>query len=255
VSEHSRVRVEVVDDDAIGLVTLSDPDHRNALSLEMTRDLADAVGQVLDLGVGALVLAADPPVFCAGGSLDDLLTPRAPLAEMYAGFLALANAPVVTIAAVGGAAVGAGVNLPLACDVILASPEARFDPRFLDVGIHPGGGHLWRLEQRLGRQAAAALSLCGESLNGEEAERKGLAWRCVPGDQLLETALGMARRVASRPGDVVRRAKATLDASLAIDNSAEAIALELEAQQWSMDQPEFTARVRALRARLDRSQD
>ena len=144
-------------DDAIGVVTLADPDHRNVLSLELTRDLAAAVAHVLDGGVAAIVLTAEPPVFCAGGSLDDLLAPRAPLAEMYAGFLALAQAPVVTIAAVGGAAVGAGVNLPLACDVILASPEARFDPRFLDIGIHPGGGHLWRLEQRVGRQAAAAL--------------------------------------------------------------------------------------------------
>ncbi len=78
----------------------------------MTRDLATAVDHVLDLGLQAIVLAAEPPVFCAGGSLDDLLAPRAPLAEMYAGFLALAAAPVVTIAAVGGAALGAGVNLP-----------------------------------------------------------------------------------------------------------------------------------------------
>ena len=70
-SEHSRVRVEVVDD-AIVVVTLADPDHRNALSLEMTRDLAAAVAQVLDIGVGALVLTAEPPVFCAGGSLDEV---------------------------------------------------------------------------------------------------------------------------------------------------------------------------------------
>jgi enoyl-CoA hydratase len=253
-SDHPLVRVELVDD-AIGLLTLADPDHRNALSLEMTRDLATAVAHVLDLGVGAVVLTAEPPVFCAGGSLDELLTPRAPLAEMYVGFRALANAPVVTIAAVGGAAIGAGVNLPLACDVILASTEARFDPRFLDIGIHPGGGHLWRLEQRVGRQAAAALSLCGEMLSGDEAERKGLAWRCVRADELLDTALGLARRVVSRPRAVVERAKATLDASLAVDNSADALALELDAQQWSMEQPEFHERVRAMQARLDRSKD
>ncbi len=253
-SEHPLVRVEMVDD-AIGLLTLADPDHRNALSLEMTRDLAAAVADALGLGAAALVLTADPPVFCAGGSLDDLLEPRAPLEEMYVGFLAVANAPVVTIAAVDGAAIGAGVNLPLACDVILASPEARFDPRFLDIGIHPGGGHLWRLEQRVGRQAAAALSLCGESLSGEEAESKGLAWRCVPADELVDTALRLARRVVSRPRAVVERAKATLDASLAVDNSADAVALELDAQQWSMEQPEFHERVRAMQARLDRSKD
>ena len=96
------------------------------------------------------MLTAEPPVFCAGGSLDALLSRDVPLAACYAGFLALADAPVPTIAAVASPAIGAGVNLPLACDVILAAPGARFDPRWLDVGIHPGGGHLWRLAQRIG---------------------------------------------------------------------------------------------------------
>jgi enoyl-CoA hydratase len=177
------------------------------------------------------------------------------LADMYAGFVALATAPIVTIAAVDGAAIGAGVNLPLACDVILASPEATFDPRFLDIGIHPGGGHLWRLEQRVGRQAAAALSLCGESLDGAEAERKGLVWRCVPSDALLDTALGLARRVVSRPRAVIERAKVTLDASLTVSRSEDAIALELDAQAWSMGQPEFHQRVAALKERLARRAD
>ena len=107
-------------------------------------------------GAGAVVLTAEPPVFCAGGSLDALLSRDVPLAASYDGFLALANAPVPTIAAIDVAAIGAGVNLPLACDVILAAPSARFDPRWLDVGIHPGGGHLWRLFQRVGTQGAAA---------------------------------------------------------------------------------------------------
>src|SRR5580692_6166608 len=70
---------------------------------------------------------------------------------------ALSAAPVPTIAAVATPAIGAGVNLPLACDIILAAPGARFDPRWLDVGIHPGGGHLYRLAERIGPQGAAAL--------------------------------------------------------------------------------------------------
>jgi enoyl-CoA hydratase len=250
----SLVRAEVVEG-AIGLLTLADPANRNALRLEMTRDLAAAVRDTLDRGVGAIVLTAEPPVFCAGGSLDDLLEPRAELSEMYAGFLALADAPVVTIAAVNGPALGAGVNLALACDVILASPEARFDPRFLDLGIHPGGGHLWRLVQRVGRQGAAALSLCGDVLDGEEAAAKGLAWRCVAADELLDAALGCARRVVSRPPAAVARTKASLDASLGLDESAAAVELELAAQSWSMEQPEFRQRVEALKARLDQPRE
>jgi enoyl-CoA hydratase len=194
----SLVRAQVVDGD-VAVLTLADPERRNALTLEMTDDLAASVAWALAEDVGAIVLAADPPVFCAGGSVDDLFEPRADLPDMYAGFLALATAPVLTIAAVDGATIGAGVNLPLACDVVFASPAARFDPRFLDLGLHPGGGHLWRLERRVGRQAAAALVLGGDVLDGVEAEAKGLAWRCVPSDDLLDAALVMARRAAGRP--------------------------------------------------------
>lgn len=239
--------VRVERDGDVGVVTLADPARRNALGLEMTRAIAAAVASLDD--VGAIVLAAEPPVFCAGGSLDDLLAPRAPLEDTYAGYLAIAAAPVPTVAAVGGACVGAGVNLPLACDVIVASPDARFDPRFLDIGIHPGGGHLWRLSERVGRQAAAALVLCGAVLDGEAAAAKGLAWACVPSDALMDEARSLARRAAGRPRPVVRRTKASLDASVRGGLEA-AMALELEAQRWSMTTPEFTERVAAMKARL-----
>jgi enoyl-CoA hydratase len=245
------VRSEPVDGGVV-VLTLDDAAHRNALTLELTRALAAAVDGALTAGARAIVLRAEPPVFCAGGSVDDLLEPRADLPEMYAGFLALAEAPVVTVAAVDGPAIGAGVNLPLACDVVVASPAARFDPRFLDLGLHPGGGQLWRLERRVGRQAAAALVLCGDTLDGVEAEAKGLVWRCVPGEELLDTALALARRAASRPAPVMARAKATLDAGPALATAADAVALELEAQRWSMATPDFAARLDDLRARLGR---
>src|ERR1700739_165688 len=165
-------------EDGVAVLTLADPGKRNALSHRRSEDLAAAVGSVLSAGARAIVLDAEPPVFCAGGSLDELLERARPLSETYAGFLALAEAPVPTIAAVAGPAIGAGVNLPLACDVVIAGEGARFDPRFLDVGIHPGGGHLWRLVQRIGVQGAAALSLLGDTLTGAEAQARGLAWRC-----------------------------------------------------------------------------
>ncbi|MBL7512141.1 enoyl-CoA hydratase/isomerase family protein, partial [Frankia sp. CN4] len=190
VTDEARPLVAVEFRDGYAVLTLDDPAHRNALSLELSDALAAAVGSALAEGAGAIVLAATPPVFSAGGNLDDLITPKAPLRALYAGMLAVANAPVPTIAAVGGAAIGAGVNLPLACDVVLASPSATFDPRFLDVGIHPGGGHLWRLAHRVGPQGAAALVLCGDRLTGAEAAAAGLAWRCVPDDELLDRACG-----------------------------------------------------------------
>lgn len=242
--------VRAVVADGVATLTLNDPKHRNALSSRLSRDLAQAVGHALNGGARAIVLTASPPVFCAGGALDGLLNRDAPLDEVYSGFLALAAAPVPTIAAVGGAAIGAGVNLPLACDVVLTTPSARFDPRFLDVGIHPGGGHLWRLRQRIGSQGVAALVLCGDVLTGTEAAEAGLAWRCVDDADLVTTAMGLALRAAQRPRDLVARTKATLRASERILDPNDAFALELEAQRWSMDRPGFESHIRAIQAKL-----
>jgi enoyl-CoA hydratase len=242
--------VRMTMEEGVAVVTLADPGRRNALSRQMSDELAAAVREALDGGSRALVLAAEPPVFCAGGSLDDLLRRTHPLGETYAGFLALADAPVPTIAAVAGAAIGAGVNLPLACDVVIAGQSARFDPRFLDVGIHPGGGHMWRLAQRVGAQGAAALVLCGDTLTGPEAVAHGLAWRCVPDDAVSAIAMRLARRAASRSPDLVRRTKQTLRATTGYDQARDAAALELDAQQWSVEQPYFEETVKALRAKI-----
>jgi enoyl-CoA hydratase len=156
------------------------------------------------------------------------------------------QAPVPTIAAVAGAAVGAGVNLPLACDVVIAAESARFDPRFLDVGIHPGGAHLWRLVQRVGVQGAVALVLLGDTLTGAEAQAHGLAWRCVPDADLEKVALALATRATQRSAPLVQRTKQTLQATLVATTFEEAFSLELAAQEWSVNQPEFADAVRRI---------
>jgi enoyl-CoA hydratase len=235
-------------DTGVGRVHLDDPGHRNALSKQLSDDLAVAVEAVTAEGAAAIVLTAEPPVFCAGGSLEGLLNRDAPLRDVYAGHLALVNAPVPTVAAVAGAALGAGVNLPLACDVIIAAESARFDPRFLDVGIHPGGAHLWRLVQRVGLQGAAALVLLGDTLTGAEAREHGLAWRCVPDTDLEEVAMNLARRATGRSAPLVRRTKQTLTATLATTSFDAAFDLELAAQEWSVKQPVFAETVRRVQA-------
>ncbi len=141
----SPVRVDATD--GIATIVLDDPDHRNALSWAMVRAITQAVEDVVRAGCRALILTNTPPVFSAGGSIDDLLSPQAPLEDMYGAFTALGAAPMPTVAAVDGAAVGAGINLALACDITICTPRSKFDVRFLDVGIHPGGGQLWRLRQ------------------------------------------------------------------------------------------------------------
>ncbi len=240
--------------DHVAVVTLDDPGRRNALSYEMTQALARAVREMAYRDdIGALVITATPPVFCAGGSLDDLLSPQAPLEEMYAGFVAVAEAGVPTVAAVNGPALGAGVNLALACDVVLCSRRARFETRFLNLGLHPGGGHLWRLRERIGRQGAAAMALFGEAIDGEEAARRGLVWSCHEEDDLLSAAIALATRAASNDRPLVTEVLATLDASAEIHTSAEAVGLELAPQRWSMERPEFASALAQMRERIGRS--
>jgi enoyl-CoA hydratase len=254
-SQPDRGAVRVDRRDAVAIVTLDHPADRNALSLTMTRALAEAVHQVVsDDAIGAMVLTATGTVFCAGGSVDDLLEPKAPLGEMYAGFVAVMECGLPTVAAVNGPALGAGMNLALACDVIVCSPSARFETRFLDIGLHPGGGHLWQLRQRIGRQGAAALALFGASLDGEEAARSQLAWRCVPESELLEVAYELAACAAGHNRALVALTRRTLDDSADCVGASEAIALELERQRWSMGQPEFSAALGRLRARLGRGE-
>jgi enoyl-CoA hydratase len=245
--------VSVASRDDVAILTLNHPEDRNALSLAMTRALTAAVEAArADAAVGALVLTSGGPVFSSGGSVDDLLDPKAPLEDMYAGFVALAECGLPTVAAVNGPALGAGMNLALACDLIICSPSARFESRFLSLGLHPGGGHLWQLEQRIGRQGAAALALFGESLNGADAVARGLAWTCVDDTALLDTAVGLAARAAQLDRPLVARTRATLDDGASVQGRSDALARELPAQLWSMGRPEFATRLDLLRQKLGR---
>ena len=104
------------------------------------------------------------------------------------------------------------MNLALGCDVRIAARRAKFDTRFLQIGIHPGGGHTWMYRRIAGPQATMAAVVFGEVLDGAEAERVGLAYRCVDDDALLETAHAMAARAASAPRELVIVTKATIQA-------------------------------------------
>jgi enoyl-CoA hydratase len=238
--------------DRVALVTLDAPGRRNALSLGLVDEIVAAFDALdADPDVGAVVVTGTPPAFCAGADLSHLgSSQRQGLSRIYEGFLRVGRSPLPTIAAVNGAAVGAGVNLALACDVILAGESARFDTRFIDLGLHPGGGHTWMLQRRIGSQAAAALVLFGRVLDGRQAERARLAWSCVPDDELLPLAMEMGSAAASAPRDLVERIKQTMRDVLPLTDAAAAVERELDPQVWSINQPAFQERLAALRQRI-----
>jgi enoyl-CoA hydratase len=238
--------------DRVALVTLDAPDRRNALSLGIVDEIVAAFDAIdTDPDVGAVVVTGAPPAFCAGADLSHLgSSQRQGLSRIYEGFLRVGRSPLPTVAAVNGVAVGAGVNLALVCDVILAGESARFDTRFIDLGLHPGGGHTWMLQRRIGSQAAAALVLFGRVLDGRQAERAGLAWSCVPDDELLPLAMEMASAAAHAPRDLVVRIKETMRDVTQVTDHAAAVERELDPQVWSINQPVFQERLAALRQRI-----
>jgi enoyl-CoA hydratase len=186
----------------VAVVTLNDPERRNALNMTMVEEIVETFDKLeSDPDVGAVVVTGAPPAFCAGADLSHLGgSQREGLRSIYEGFLRVGRSPLPTIAAVNGAAVGAGMNLALCCDLRLAARRAKFDTRFLQLGLHPGGGHTWMFRRITGPQAVFATVLFGEVLDGAEAERCGLVWRCVDDDARAAPQPGhRSSPAASRP--------------------------------------------------------
>jgi enoyl-CoA hydratase len=238
--------------DGVAVVTLDAPDRRNALTLPMVDEITAALDTVeADPTVGAIVVTGTAPAFCAGADLSHLgESQREGLRRIYEGFLRIGRSPLPSVAAVNGAAVGAGVNLALVCDVILAGESSRFDTRFLQLGLHPGGGHTWMLQRRIGPQAAAAMVLFGRVFDGRQAAACGLAWSCVADGELLGVAREMASVAAAAPRDLVGRIKQTMADVRALDDHSDAVERELEPQVWSINQPAFQEKLAALRRRI-----
>ncbi|MEZ5239155.1 MAG: enoyl-CoA hydratase [Microthrixaceae bacterium] len=250
----AQIRIERTED-RVALVTLDDPQRRNALSLGLCGELVSAIESLEeDPTVGAVVVTGDGPAFCAGADLTQLGdSARDGLLEIYEGFLAVARCSMPTVAAVNGPAVGAGMNLALACDLRVAGPSARFDCRFLDLGIHPGGGHTWMLRRIVGPQTAAAMVLFGEKLDATGAFERGLVWKVTGEDELVERSVQLAAAAASVPPDLSTDAKATLSEVAALEDHGEAVELELAKQLESMRRPEFAERLAKLKRSVSRS--
>jgi len=238
--------------EGVGWLTLNNPVERNTLTAEMVAGIIGVMDAFeADEAVGAVVVTGAGSAFCAGANLGNLQAATADsLGNIYEGFLRVARSPLPTLAAVNGAAVGAGMNLALGCDVRLASTRAKFDTRFLQIGLHPGGGHTWMQIRTVGQQRAMAAVVFGQVLDGAEAERVGLVYRCVAEDDLLEQAQQFARGAVSAPRELAIVTKRTIRDMADIATHPEAVARELEPQLWSAQQPWFAERLAALKAKI-----
>jgi enoyl-CoA hydratase len=245
----SFINTEIVD--RVATVTLNDPDRRNALNMDLVHELCETVRSLEHSDVGAMVLTGQGPAFCAGADLTALENADGPaLRDIYRAFIDVFESPIPSVAAINGSTVGAGLNLALACDVRVAAESAFFDTGFLKLNVHPGGGHTWLLVREVGLQAAHAMTIFGETLDGRAAERLGLVWKCLPDDEVLPAALKMAAYAASHPKQLMGQVKGTVDEMLAIDTHPAAVDFEFERQMWSIRQPEFKEAIAQMKAKI-----
>jgi enoyl-CoA hydratase len=243
-----RVLVDV--DNHVAVITVNDPERRNAVTAEISAALRAAVDAAeANTDVHALIVTGAGKAFCAGADLTALgEATEDGLRTIYDGFLAVADCTLPTIAAVNGAAVGAGLNLALAADVRIAGPAALFDPRFQKLGIHPGGGATWMLQRAVGVQAARASLLFGMRFDAQAAVRYGLALDVA--DDPVAAAKELASGPAAAPREVVLATKASMRATAnpgVVDRDQHAVAVdtELKPQARSILSPEFAERLAA----------
>jgi enoyl-CoA hydratase len=252
--------VQLAEQDAgVVLLTLADPDRRNAMTAEMGADLAAALAGLGDRpDVRAVVLTGAGPAFSGGGDLA-LLADKAARAkagedqaasmrEFYEVFLSVVRAPFPVLAAVNGHAIGAGACVAIACDLAVVAADAKIGFNFVRLGIHPGMGGSWTLPRLVGPQRAAELLLTGRLFSGSEAAAYGMALEAVPAAEVLPRALELAAAVARSAPEPVRQLKRSL-AGAGSRTLAEQLDVEAAAQAANYRTADVDEGLRAARER------
>jgi 2-(1,2-epoxy-1,2-dihydrophenyl)acetyl-CoA isomerase len=221
---------------AVAVLTLSYPERRNALSLTLREHLHDRLFDAMnDPEVKVLVLTGEGAHFCSGGDLSsfDGVTPaggRARMQRVQRVVRLLVNGEKPVIAAIEGHAAGAGLSLSAACDIVVASSEAKFSCTFNRIGLVPDLGGLWTLPARMGLGRAKMMVMSGRVLDAKAAEAQGLVDEIVEPGKALEAAVALAQQVAATAPlsngatkAILNRGLSTLDQVLAAEADAQGV--------------------------------
>lgn len=199
-------------------LTLNRPEIHNAISdVEMVEGIVQAVARInADINVKVVILTGAGKSFSSGGNVKKMASwGEASPAELRRWYLtgiqriplALYDLEVPSIAAVNGAAIGAGCDLACMCDIRIAAQSARFAESFVKLGIIPGDGGAWLLPRAVGLSKAYEMAFTGDAVGAEEALACGLVSKVVPDDKLLDEARGLAKRIAANPAHALRMTK------------------------------------------------
>lgn len=235
----------------VAQIVLSRPERANSLDAAAASEVAEAIEETSDARV--VILTGAGRAFCAGGDLEELerwstRTPEEVGSSLYGSFQRMIRAirasDAVVIAAVNGAAVGAGMDLALACDLRVAAESARFGQVWVGLGVIPGTGGAYLTQALAGPTAAARLLLTGEIVSAREALELGLVTEVVPDDELMSAAEALAERILRNPREgVIANKKAIV--AVTQDALEAALAHAAEVQPYRFTSDEFRAAVKA----------
>ena len=219
-SDASDEPVLVGDAGAVRTITLNRPKALNSFTLPMHHSLRSALEQAAATpSVRCVVLTGAGRAFCAGQDLAEVTAPGAPpvgdlVAEHYKPLaLQISRMPVPVIAAVNGVAAGAGANLAIGCDLVVAAESASFIQAFSKIGLVPDCGGTWLLPRLVGRAHALGLALTAHKLSASQAQAMGLIWQCVPDAELMPTVQALAAQLAAMPVKALVATRMAMDAA------------------------------------------
>ena len=201
--------IEFSVEDGVARLTLNRPDKLNSFNAQMHDEVREAIKTVAaDDDIRCLLLSGNGRGFCAGQDLSDRnVAPDAEVPDLGESLekrynplvRSLASLEKPVVCAVNGVAAGAGANLALACDIVLAAESAKFIQSFCNIGLVPDSGGTWILPRLVGHARALGLAMLGDRLSARDAEQWGLIWKCLADDELAVEAGKLARHLATRP--------------------------------------------------------
>jgi len=220
-------------DGDVTTITLNRPQRFNSFVKEMAIQLQETLDACATDGTRCIVITGEGKAFCAGQDLNEVTDPHGPklqhiVADHYNPIiLRLRNIPVPVIAAVNGAAAGAGANIALACDIVIAKASAYFLQAFSHIGLIPDSGGTYHLPRLIGLQRASALMMLGEKVPAADAFSMGMIYKVIPDDEWDNAVEELAKRIASMPTKGLALTKKALNMSL-VNNLA--VQLDMEEQ-------------------------
>lgn len=242
-------------DKNIATVSMNRPDALNALSRQMTADLASAIRQAIADGARAVILTGSGRAFCSGGDLREMRSMwesegrieaflEEPLGALHELIKLIRETPIPFVAAVNGVCAGAGVNLAIACDIVIAAEDALFREAFVRIGLSPDCGGTFFLPRAIGEKLAAELFMTGDSITAQRALQIGMINSIARDGELVADAAKMAAKLAAGPTGAIGRIKRMLNATFSNDLTAQ-LALEHECQIESGKSEDFKEGVAA----------